>query len=818
MRSIAVPMFIVALLVSAGGAVADEASAPAGFLLVDEVAHYAVASVPQSRQADAIEMALVAGATRPAAGPDTVLTAGEGGWIEHERLASGYALATVTVPADTTLILEAMGYIGVYVNGELRQGNVYGYTDQWESWQPHFDFGLLPVRLRAGDNHLLFFGNRYGLMRARLWPAAAPLLINDRDATLPDLVAGRAAASQAAVVVMNATGEVVTDAVLSVTIGDGPATTIVVPPLPPYGVRKAPLPVDAPAPPAGVEQVPLKLAVSRGAGDVLDSAELSLNVRRPDENRRVTFVSRLFGRGLYFGLGRAARPAASALILSLHGASVEAINQSGSYAPIPWAHVAAPTNRRPFGFNWEEWGRLDALEVLDLATAALPVDEDRIYLTGHSMGGHGSWHLSTLYPDRFAAVGPSAGWISFWSYRPDREDAEATPLDAMLDRATLPSRTLQFASNLQAMGVYILHGDADATVPVSEARDMHAHLDSLHSDLDMHEEPGAGHWWDHPRTEGADCVHWPPLLDFFARHRRADDADLRRVSFATPSPAVSGTHRWLRVHAQQRPFELSSVEAEVDPAGGWTSVATGNVAVMGLDLAWMGHDVVTAVLDGDTLTVAPREGAVAWFARTGGDGPWQAGDAPDPARRGAHRQGGMREAFGHRVQLVYGTAGTAEETAWALARARYDAEDLWYRGNSSLDVLPDTLYDPAADPDRNVVLYGNADTHRHWRALWTGADVVVRRGSLTLGDDVDSGDDLGVFAVRPRPGSGVASVGIVGGTGPAGMRLTDRRPYLAPAVAYPDLTVLRAGPDGVIEQAGFFSDDWTLEGGEIVTR
>jgi poly(3-hydroxybutyrate) depolymerase len=806
------------LMAATGSAAAAETVQPSDFYLVEEVALYATDSAVRSRQADAVEMALVSGATRPAAEPDTVLMAGDGGWIEHESLEEGYALATVTMPADTTLILEAMGYLGCYVNGEMRQGNVYGYTDQWESWQPHFDFSLLPVRLHAGENHLLFFGNRYGLLRARLWPARAPLLLNPRDATLPDLVSGEPVATFGAVVVMNATGEVVADASLAVTVEGGSPTQVAVPVLPPFGVRKVPFPLSAPAPREDAGEVALEVAVSRGGGQTLDSADLALAVRRPDENRRVTFVSRLDGSVQYYGLRPASGPEASALILSLHGASVEAINQSGSYAAIPWAHVVAPTNRRPFGFNWEDWGRLDALEVLDLATASLDVAEDRIYLTGHSMGGHGSWHLSTLYPDRFAAVGPSAGWISFWSYRPDRGAGQATPLDTMLDRATLPSRTMEFARNLQAMGVYILHGDADAVVEVTEARTMYAHLDTMHRDLDLHEEPGAGHWWDHQETAGADCVHWPPLLDFFARHRRPATGDVRSFSFATPSPGVNDTYRWVRVQAQQKPFMQSVVDAEVDPAGGWASVNTRNVAVLGLDLAWTGHAEMTAVLDGDTLAVTPQADTVAWFGRDGEAGPWRAMDTPDPARRGAHRQGGLREAFGNRVQLVYGTAGSAEETAWALARARYDAEDLWYRGNSSLDVLPDTLYDPTADPDRNVILYGNADTHRHWQTLWTGEDVVVRRGNLKVGGDAQAGEDLGIMAVRPRPGSGVASVGIVGGTGPAGMRLTDRRPYLAPSVAYPDLTVLRAGPEGVVQQAGFFGDDWTLEGGEIVKR
>ena len=95
-------------------------------------------------------------------------------------------------------------------------------------------------------------------------------------------------------------------------------------------------------------------------------------------------------------------------MLSLHGASVKALNQVNAYGQKDWCHIVAPTNRRPYGFDWEDWGRMDALEVLDLAREQLGTDPQRTYLTGHSMGGHGAWHLGVTYPDRFAAVGPSA--------------------------------------------------------------------------------------------------------------------------------------------------------------------------------------------------------------------------------------------------------------------------------------------------------------------------------------------------------------------------------------------------------------------------
>jgi len=378
----------------------------------------------------------------------------------------------------------------------------------------------------------------------------------------------------------------------------------------------------------------------------------------------------------------------------------------------------------------------------------------------------------------------------------------------------LPSRTMRTAPNLAGLGVYVLHGAADHTVRASEAHAMLERLGEFHHDYDYHEQPDAGHWWDLSDDPGADCVAWTPMFDFFARHRLPQTAEVREISFLTPSPGVSAWHHWACVAAQEKPFVMSAVEGMLEPINGSLELTTENVSVLGLDLAHVEVDTIKAIIDGDELTlVRPTDGRV-WLANSGH---WHAITAPDPQLKGLHRQGGFREAFGNKVQLVYATRGTPEENAWALAKARYDAEHLWYQGNGSVDVIPDTMFDPSAEPDRNVILYGNADTHARWSALWTDEAVTVASGHMTLGDRAMEGEGLAVLAVKPRPGSDFAVVGIIAGTGLAGCRLADRRPYLAPGIAYPDITVFEdLGGSRVVHAAGFFGNDWSVHQGEFV--
>lgn len=55
------------------------------------------------------------------------------------------------------------------------------------------------------------------------------------------------------------------------------------------------------------------------------------------------------------------------------------------------------------------------IDLVDDVQARYHVDPDRVYLTGLSMGGYGTWHLAVEYPDRFAAIAPICGG-SLWAY------------------------------------------------------------------------------------------------------------------------------------------------------------------------------------------------------------------------------------------------------------------------------------------------------------------------------------------------------------------------------------------------------------------
>jgi len=758
---------------------------------------------------DAVEAAIVAGTWREPKADETValpgggsrawtrVEAGKDGWLRHEALRGGYACLAFDAHEAGVRLLHARAHGMVYVNCEPRAGDPY-------------DSGRfrIPIAVRAGRNVLLFSCGR-GQLRAELADPPAPVFLDPADATLPDLLDGEDSAL-AAVVVVNATGEL-QDRLRIVAERAGRRTISALPPVPPLSARKVPFSIDARG--AAGDRAEVRLALER-EGAAGHEASVTLRVRRPGELHRRTFRSAIDDTVQYYAVLPATRlDPRPALVLTLHGAGVEAQGQAEAYAAKSWAHVVAATNRRPFGFDWEDWGRLDALEVLDDAARQLPHDPARVCLTGHSMGGHGTWQVGVHFPDRFAALGPSAGWASFRTYQGGRRLLGPDPaVVSLVRRAEAESDTPALLENLAALGLYVLHGDADDNVPVREARRLKEQL-AGHRDLTVHEQPGAGHWWDASDEPGTDCVDWGPMFELFARRARPMLDAVRDVAFTTVNPAVSSRCHWVEIEAQRRSLEPSRVRLRLDPLARRFRGTTENVARLALRVDQLAPGPVRFELDGGKLEIEKGSGPAAGpdpLRLERRDDAWVLAGPLDPALKGPHRGGPFKQAFQNRAQLVYATGGSEEERAWAFAKARYDAETFWVRGNGAFDVVADTAFDPGAEQERSVVLYGNAKTNRAWPALLENASL----------PPVPEG--CGALIVQPRRGSARALVGIVTGADARGMRLTDRLPYFTSGVHYPDWIVL--GPETLelglagVRAAGFFGPDWSMETGERAQR
>ncbi len=140
------------------------------------------------------------------------------------------------------------------------------------------------------------------------------------------------------------------------------------------------------------------------------------------------------------------------------------------------------------------WDTDELLALLDEILATQPVDPSRVYLTGLSMGGYGTWSLGLAHPERFAAIVPICGG--------------GDPL-----RVLLPDPQKQEA--LRSLAVWAFHGARDPVVRLSESERM---VEALRRagvrDVELTVYPEAEH------DSWTETYANPKLYEWLLRHRR----------------------------------------------------------------------------------------------------------------------------------------------------------------------------------------------------------------------------------------------------------------------------------------------------------
>lgn len=109
-----------------------------------------------------------------------------------------------------------------------------------------------------------------------------------------------------------------------------------------------------------------------------------------------------------------------------------------------------------------------ALAILDEVTKSYKTDAKRVYLTGLSMGGFGTWSLAAAHPDRWAAIAPICG-----------------------------GGNVKDAAKIKDIPTWVFHGDKDTAVKVEQSQKMVEALKAAGGSPKYTEYPGVGHnSWD----------------------------------------------------------------------------------------------------------------------------------------------------------------------------------------------------------------------------------------------------------------------------------------------------------------------------------
>jgi len=173
------------------------------------------------------------------------------------------------------------------------------------------------------------------------------------------------------------------------------------------------------------------------------------------------------------------------VILFLHGAGETKTDKGGKMPVEVGIGPAIKAHEKEFGFitvipqaetrGWQADGASAkrAVKMLDEVTKEYKTDPKRVYLTGLSMGGYGTWSLAAAMPEKWAAIVPVCGGV--------RNADEVT----------------KTAEKIKDIPCWCFHGDKDTAVPVKKSQELVEALKKAGASPKYTEYPGVGHnSWD----------------------------------------------------------------------------------------------------------------------------------------------------------------------------------------------------------------------------------------------------------------------------------------------------------------------------------
>lgn len=279
---------------------------------------------------------------------------------------------------------------------------------------------------------------------------------------------------------------------------------------------------------------------------VLDG--LARKGRRVGNGREEWFDAKKDGwQGLYLTSGKGSK----GLVLALHGGGAgagdcgqAASSFSGAVASLGFRGIY-PEVLRKTEYGWtdppdtERW----VLDLLAAARRTWDVDPNRVYVTGHSMGGYGTWTYGSVHADLFAAGAAFAGAPTVY-WKPGKKDVEA---EGVID-GTLP--------NLRNLPLFVYQSLDDPNVPAA------ANVCAVAALRKLHEADPGGWNLEYEQVDGRkhEFPEKGPLpgLQWAAQHVR--DPRPKKIVWQ-PSRDWKRTFYWIR---WEKPWLGAVLTATVD--------------------------------------------------------------------------------------------------------------------------------------------------------------------------------------------------------------------------------------------------------------
>jgi len=451
------------------------------------------------------------------------------------------------------------------------------------------------------------------------------------------------------------------------------------------------------------------------------------------------------------------------------------------------------------------YGENDVMRVIDEMKAAFRIDPDRVYLTGLSLGGLGTYHIGHHFPDQFAALGPLGGFSSVKLYRQIRQHPK-TPWETVLieqrDATT-------YAENGRHTPMKVIHGRKDGPRHATAMTNKYA----KHGYKYELEIPDMGHdVWQYSYGE-KQLVRW---MKRFKRPTAPDEVVLKTHSYRYIKAY------WTRIGwipDYKRPA-LLRVNIKKRNRSEVVVTTVKNLRGITLDLTRPklndGPITIRFKESGEEIEV-PRRQVVHLRRNPGSE--WKLADSASPPR--GHKKPGVS---GPVDDIMYDphtfVVGTGDPAQTDVNR-RLVAEDHTYLRHKEHDiwfpVVDDTQLTESDLRDKNLVLYGNPKSNRVLKKFLATGKVPLAFDSngITLAGKRYEGDDVGIKMIFPNPYNPDRVFIVVAGVTWRGTLLSRHLPRFVPDVIVYDNRLnkryyTRILIDRPVRFGGFFKSNWTL--------
>ena len=601
---------------------------------------------------------------------------------------------------------------------------------------------LLVVDLEKGSNPVLVKLGDYrysGWGFAMRWaPVTDKIYINTKDLLLPHLRVGEKLAGWGYISLVNTSDEPLADVEVEVEGDDL------------FASKKTKVDVLKPR---WDSRAAFWIETKRAVTPADSAAQLKLTVRTRGETHTVLLKPEVRPREVYFTRTYRSEVDGSVqpysllvppeydgtkpfpLLVVLHGAHVKEC--IGCYKMRDWVIIATPYGRGNTGYR--EIGTNDVFRVIEEIKKHYNIDQNRIYLAGHSMGGHGTWYLGMHYPDRWAALNPMSG---YGDYRLWKENIPDWQVPLYEDRSAI-----FFVENALHLPVFIIHGARDEEVCVEQSRRMAGALEELGYEVVYDEHPDKPHWWG---------MDFPEAIAFLKKHRRSPYP--KEVIFKTNRlkhnrsywvqiDQICEVPKMAKIHARIKDDNHIEVEAEnvyqytlllnkhlIDPKQPVVIRTNGTISFSG-KLPDLGKITLRAELDerGEIIGYA--------LAQRAGEGLTKTHALFGP----------IIDAYNSKFIYVYGTIGSPRDTEVNLREARQDALD-WRTWANGTSVIKSDVEVTAEDIENcNLILYGGPNTNAITLRINDQLPIQIKGEAVVAGDRKYVGEEIGLKMIYPNP-------------------------------------------------------------------